>query len=304
MRQIHDAVEQKEPEIADPIITKARDAGDITSSEADQLRALIKAKAGEQPPPGDPPALFGNSKVRTVLQSIFQASFNQAPTIAEPIIQKAVDGKKVTNAQADQIRNRMKNPPPFGPGRKFGFGRGPFGHDRFGHFDANVATVLRDIHQAVEKKAPEIADPIIKKAQDAGDITSAQADKLRAAARAIASGNRPGADGRSLLSDAKVRKVVEDAFAQAAKQTPGIAEPIIQKAVDDKKITSAQANSIRHKLEYLKTLRGGPPPFGGPGALHREGPGGFQRPQGDVPGALPGGVAPGTDPAVVTGGPA
>src|SRR5919204_528992 len=102
-------------------------------------------------------------------------------------------------------------------------------------FDSNVADVLRQIHQAVDQKTPAIADPIIKKAQDAGDITSAQADQLRAAAQAIADGKRPGADLRSLLSDADVRKVVHDAFAAAAKQTPSIADPIIQKAVDDKK---------------------------------------------------------------------
>ncbi len=306
MRQIHDAVEQKAPQIADPIIQKAQDAGDITSAQADQLRALIKAKAGGQPPSGDPRTLFGNSKVRAVLQSIFEATSKQVPTIAEPIIQKAVDDKRITSAQADQIRNRLNNPPRLAPGRKFGpgFGHGPFGGHAFGPFDSKLATVLRDIHQAVEKKAPEIADPIIKHAQDAGNITSAQADKLRAAAQAIANGNPPGPDVRSLLGDAKVRKVVQDAFAEAAKETPTIADPIIKKAVDDKKITSAQAAAIRQKLQAMKTLRRDLPPFGGPGGFHREGPGGFEKPQGDVPGALPGGVAPGAAPAVVTGSPA
>jgi hypothetical protein len=305
MRQIHDAVEQKLPEIADPIIQKAQDAGDITSSQADTLRSLVKDMAAEKPPSGDPRALFGDSHVRAVLQSIFQAKAKEAATIGEPIIQKAVDEKKITSAQADQIRSRLKNPPPFGRGRKFGPGfgpgHGPGGHF-FGHFDQNVANVLGDIHGAVEKKAPEIADPIIKKAEDAGDITSSQADKLRAAAQDIANGKRPAVDPGTLLGDAKVRKVVEDAFAASAKQAPAIAEPIIQKAVDDKKITSAQADQIRNELKDLKaglrSFRGGPPPFAGPGGRHRGGLRGFERPRGIAPGAFPGGYAPGAQPAV------
>src|SRR5262245_64516730 len=57
-------------------------------------------------------------------------------------------------------------------------------------FDQDVADVMRQIHEAVAKKAPQIADPIIQKAQDDGKITSDQADKLRAAAQAIADGKR------------------------------------------------------------------------------------------------------------------
>jgi hypothetical protein len=308
MRQIHEAVEQKVPEIADPIIKKAEDAGNITSAQADQLRSLVQARADGKRPSGDPRALFSDADVRAVLNDIFKAEAAQAPGIAEPIIQKALDENKITNAQAGDIRSRLKNPPRFGRGPGFGprgpgLGPrhgGPPGFGR-GSFDQDVATVLRDIHRAVEKKAPEIADPIIQKAEDAGDITSAQADKLRAAAQAIADGKRPGADTHALLSDADVRKVVQDTFAAAAKQAPQIADPIIQKAVDEKKITSAQAGDIRKKLENLKSFRGGPPPFGGPGG-HRgppwEGRGRFERPHGVAPGFLPGGTAPGARPAV------
>ena len=156
-----------------------------------------------------------------------------------------------------------------------------------------------DIHQAVEKKAPEIAEPVIEKAEGSGDITSAQADKLRAAAKAIADGKRPDA-ARSLLNDADVRKVVQDAFAAAAKQAPGIAEPIIQKALDDKKITSAQAADIRAKLKRMPDVHGGPPPFGRPDRRHFGGPGTYERPgntPGALPGGLPGGGAPGAQPA-------
>src|SRR5205814_912238 len=41
-------------------------------------------------------------------------------------------------------------------------------------FDQDAADVMRQIHQAIEKKAPEIAGPIIQKAEDNGDITPDQ----------------------------------------------------------------------------------------------------------------------------------
>jgi hypothetical protein len=308
LRQIHDAVEQKAPSIADPIIQKAQDDGKITSSQADQLRALTQARADEKPPAQDPRALFGDSDVRAVLQDVFKATAQQAPSIAEPIIQKAVDDKKITSAQADDIRSHLKDGPklgPMGPGFGFGHREGPgrpFGPHVFGAFDKDVATVLGDIHQAVEKQAPAIADPVIKKAQDDGKITSSQADQLRAAAQAIADGKRPDANVRTLLSDADVRQVVHDAFAAAAKQTPSIAEPIIKKAVDDKKITSSQADQIRSKLNNLSKFRAGPPPFGAPGGPpHWEGRGRLERPQGNAPGVFPGGQTPGAGPAVQPG---
>jgi hypothetical protein len=131
-------------------------------------------------------------------------------------------------------------------------------------FDQDVADVMRQIHDAVAKKAAEIADPIIQKAQDNGDITGDQADKLRAAAQAIADGKRPSLD-RALLGDADVRAVVRDALDAARKQAPDIAEPIIQKAVDENKITSDQANQIRDQLKNAPFPLF---PFLGPGPGH------------------------------------
>ena len=60
--------------------------------------------------------------------------------------------------------------------------------------------------------------------------------------------------------------------------TPAIAEPILDKAVADKQITSAQAADIRAKLKQVRSLRAGPPPFGGP--PHFEGPPPFGGPGG------------------------
>jgi hypothetical protein len=111
----------------------------------------------------------------------------------------------------------------------FGFGPPPGGKQ----VDSDVADVLRQIHEAVEQKDPEIAEPVIKKAEDAGDITSAQADRLRALFKAEAGAQGPARGKRFLFRDRDVMAVLQDVFAAKAKAAPGIAEPIIQKALDD-----------------------------------------------------------------------
>jgi hypothetical protein len=129
--------------------------------------------------------------------------------------------------------------------------------------DADVRAVLEDIRDAVAKQAPDIAGPVIEKAENDGKITAAQADKLRQAAQDLADGKRP--DIRGLKGDADVREVIHDAFEAAHEKVPAIAEPIIDKAVDDQKITEAQADRIREMIKR------GPPgrgphvhKFGGP----------------------------------------
>jgi hypothetical protein len=271
MRQIHDAVEAKSAEIAEPIIQKAEDAGDITGDQADRLREFVKADGDRKPPSSGLRALLTDKDVRNVLTDVLEAKAKQTPDIAGAIIDKAASDKKITSAQADDIRERVKHAPFFFPGR-FLEGHGPGGrHERgpfkLGKFDRDVGAVMRDIHAAVERKAPEIAGPVIDKAEQAGDITSAQADQLRKAAQSIANGDRPGADLRSLLDDADVRTMVHDAFAAAHKQAPAIAGPIIDKAVQDKKITSAQADDIRAALKRGPRLHIAPPPPGAPGVF-------------------------------------
>jgi hypothetical protein len=128
-------------------------------------------------------------------------------------------------------------------------------HLRGDFADADVRGVLDDIREAVAKQAPDIAGPVIEKAESDGKITSAQADQLRQAAQDLADGKRP--DIRGLKGDADVREVIHDAFEAAHEKVPGIAEPIIDKAVEDKKITEAQADRIREMVK-----RG--PPGGGP----------------------------------------
>jgi hypothetical protein len=196
MRQIHEAVGEQAPEIAEPTIAKAEDAGDITADQADKLRALVKAEADRSRPPEDLRVVFRDKDAARVLRDIFQAKAKQTPEIAEPIIDKAVDDEKITSAQADDLREKLKNGPRFFPGPGFGPRHGPGGPHGFGHFgnvDRDVAAVVRDIHEAVEKKAPEIAEPIINKAVDK-QITNAQANDIRAKLKQVRS-HRAGPPG-------------------------------------------------------------------------------------------------------------
>ena len=94
---------------------------------------------------------------------------------------------------------------------------------------------------------------MIDKAEQDGKITAAQADRLRDAAgepdRRQAAGHPP----RMLdLRDEDVREVLHDAFEAIAAKTPGIAKPIIDKAVEDKKITEAQADQLRDMQRRFK----------------------------------------------------
>jgi hypothetical protein len=140
-------------------------------------------------------------------------------------------------------------------------------------WDRDVADVMRDVHEAVAAKAPEIAAPVIDDAEKKGSITPAQADRLREVAKSLAAGplHAPRPD-RLGLEDEDVRAVVDRALKQIAERAPGIAEPILDDAVKEKKISSAEADRIR------RTLRMGPrvlhvgPGIGGPlgaGMRHR-----------------------------------
>ncbi len=292
MKKVHDAVEAKAPEITGPIIDKAETDGRITSSQADRLREAAKSMGDGPPdgPPGGPrPDRLGleDKDVRAVVGDALKAVAQRAPAIAEPILDEAVKEKRITSDEADGIRRKVRMGPRLeiaGPGFRHHFGPGK-------PIDRDVEETLREIHQRVAKQAAEIAGPVIDKARSDGKITDAQADKLRQAAAEMGGppgppGDpkrdlRPGGPKRALrpggpprlvgpggvdLADADVREVLGDALAAIAKQVPTIAEPVIDRAVEQDKITSSQADQIRQMLRHGPGLKDGPhegpPPIG------------------------------------------
>jgi hypothetical protein len=291
LEDIRAAVAKQAPEIAGPIIDKAEGDGKITKAQADKLRqAAEDVAAGKRP---DPRALGRDEDVEEVIHDAFAAAGKKAPAIGEPIIGKALDEKKITETQADQIRDMLKRGPAgpdferHGPG----FGPPPIG-------DKDVVAVLDDVRAAVAKQAPAITGPIIDKAESDGKITTTQADKLRETTKSLTAGKPPKGRFDLDLRDADVREVVHDAFEAVAKQTPKIAKPIIDKAVGDKKITQKQADQITdmlsHKIEFGVHHGHGPGPGPGHGRGHRPPPGLFPPGGPPPPDQAPGSSVPGT----------
>ena len=116
-------------------------------------------------------------------------------------------------------------------------------------FDADVMGVLRDVREAAAKEAPEVAGPLISRAEQAGGITAAQADELRAAAKGLADGKSPRELAPTVdLRDPDVSTVVMEAFQAMKRRAPEIANPIIDEAVQNGTITESQAAQIRDKI--------------------------------------------------------
>jgi hypothetical protein len=269
LKEIRDAVAKQAPAIAGPVIDKAQSDGKITEAQADKLREAAQNLADGKRP--DIRGLGRDADVHEVIHDAFEAAHDKAPGIAEPIIDKAVADDKITDAQGDRIREMVRRgPPPGGPR-----------HHRFGGppqiADEDVRAVLEDIRAAVGKQAADIAGPVIDKAEDDDKITAAQADRLRDAVGDLVGGKPRGAPPRLLeLRDSDVREVLHDVFEAIAAKTPGIAKPIIDKAVADKKITEAQADQIRSMQRRFKV------------GFHGRGPGPGHPPPGPGPGFAPG----------------
>jgi ribosomal protein S20 len=102
------AVAAQAPAVAGPIIDKAAVAGTITSAQASELKSAAGDLAS-----GSRGALFAHrdlladAGVRSVVQDVFKALAAQAPSIAKPIIDKAVSDGTITQAQADRITQHI-----------------------------------------------------------------------------------------------------------------------------------------------------------------------------------------------------
>ncbi len=102
------AVAQQAPGVAGPIIDRAAAAGTITAAQADELKRAADdlGSAG----PGALMAhrdLLADAGARSVVRDVVKALAGQASSIAKPIIAKAVDAGTITQAQADQLTQRI-----------------------------------------------------------------------------------------------------------------------------------------------------------------------------------------------------
>ena len=227
------------------MIDKAEQDGKITEAQADKLRQAAQDLADGKRP--DIRGLGRDADVHEVIHDAFAAAADKAPGIAEPIIDKAVSDKKITEAQADRIREMVKRGGPApGPARgpaRLG-GPRPAPSARFA--DADVRAVLEDIHAAVAKQAPDIVKPRDRQGR-AGrqDHRGAGRPAARHAGNLI--GGKPHGDRRgcSTCATPTCARCCTTPSRRSPRSTPDIAKPIIDKALADKKITEAQADQLR-----------------------------------------------------------
>ena len=141
-----------------------------------------------------------------------------------------------------------------------------------GRFDADTRGVLDAIRKAVVNRAVTVAGPIIDQAVKDGDLTQAQADTAKQALADAQAGKRPSMDAFALLRDEKVRAVAEKVVKAVAPDVPGLAQPILDQAVKDGKLTQAEADQLEAHIKAFSD-RAAQGAFGRFGPGHRGGPG-------------------------------
>ena len=121
---IHAAVAKQAPDIVKPVIDKAEQDGKITAAQADRLRDSLGKLIGGKPQ-GAPPRMLDlrDADVREVLHDAFEALAAKHAAIAKPIIDQALADKKITEAQADQLRALRRGKRLHGPGPGSATGR-------------------------------------------------------------------------------------------------------------------------------------------------------------------------------------
>jgi hypothetical protein len=139
------------------------------------------AQADTAAPPAKPTTsqhagFLGGGLFKTLF-GVFGAVREQTPTIAAPIIADAVTAKKITQAQADELTallsGKLAKPAATATAKE-----GDGSHHAAVKLAPEQLAVLSDVMQAVAKKLPEIAKPVVDAAVAAGDITQKQADLI------------------------------------------------------------------------------------------------------------------------------
>jgi hypothetical protein len=131
-----------------------------------------------------------------VVAQVRNAAAKEAPDVAEPVISRSEKAGNITAGQADELRSAAqgladgKSPRELAPTVDLR--------------DWDVRVVIRDAFEALSRRAPDLAKPIIDDAVKSGEITESQAAEIR---DRIATGHRFGGgmrDGRCHKPDREV----------------------------------------------------------------------------------------------------
>jgi hypothetical protein len=111
---------------------------------------------------------------------------------------------------------------------------------------ARLNRVIARVQRRALAEAPDVAGPIISKAQSAGRITAAEGAALRRAARALARGKGvQQLAGTVDVTDPGVSAVVRKSLAALKPRARQLAKPILARAIARGDITRAQAADVR-----------------------------------------------------------
>ena len=107
--------------------------------------------------------------------------------------------------------------------------------------------VLERVLASIASSASSIAQPILDRAVEEGTITRAERHAL------LRELSAPGADdvpapGEAPPTSVGARRVLREALAAIRRAAPGIAQPILDEAVDAERLTAAQQKRILERL--------------------------------------------------------
>lgn len=227
---------------------------------------------GPGPGPGRAPLPAGT---RSVLEQIRTAVLDRADGIVSPIIDQAVTDGKLTADQGATAKQALAD---------LKAGKRPSDDALALLRDADARAVAVDAVQALAKQVPSIAKPILDDAVAKGTIDRSAADtiaeRIQRLADRAAHGGLPffgafggkgfgpgggpfghGGHGHGPFGggapNAATAGVLGDIARAVAKQTPGIAAPIIDQAVADGKLTKTQADALKQRIADAAKGAGG-----------------------------------------------
>ena len=108
LEHVLESIASSAPSIAQPILDRAVGDGTITRTERHELLRELSDRGASPDAPGASPVSVG---ARRVLREALAAIRRAAPSIAQPILDEAVDAERLTAAQQRRILERLRISP-------------------------------------------------------------------------------------------------------------------------------------------------------------------------------------------------
>jgi hypothetical protein len=169
---------------------------------------------------------------RALARDVRRAVLAGAPGAAEPVIAAAVRDGRLSEARAGELRAAVaalrdgERPRP--------------ARLRALLLDPAARAVALDAARALAERAPALADPVLDRAVADGTLTERRAERLRERAARFAARLAEPANGAWLAAAAAV-----------VRAAPGIAAPVLDRAVAADRLTREQADAV---LDAIRTL--------------------------------------------------